>query len=117
MSLYLAQMVLPKLGNNGESLATAHAFVRQSFCHHFGGFTALDSFGGWIDPATGAEFLEAGLTYQVGMENTPENIATLRRIAMHAGQMANQLAMAITLPNHAFEVLTVAQEESDNAKA
>jgi len=114
--LFIGQIVLPKNGNSGESLDSVHAYMRQSLCHHFGGFTALDSFGGWIDPATGAEYLEAGITYQTGMADTPENRDTLRHIAKVAGMRANQLAMAVTLPSGEFEVLTINQEE-DSAHA
>ncbi|MDW9531905.1 hypothetical protein RWE87_13440 [Sinorhizobium meliloti] len=115
--LFVAQIVLPKLGNNGESLESAHAYIRKSLCKHFGGFTALDSFGGWIDPDSGVEYLEAGITYQTGMADTAENAELLRVIAIEAGIMAQQLAMAVTLPNRAFEILTIAQEESRNAEA
>lgn len=115
--LFVAQIVLPKLGNNGESLDSAHAHIRKSLCRFFGGFTALDSFGGWIDPESGTEYLEAGITYQTGMADTAENAELLRTIAIEAGIMAQQLAMAITLPNRAFEILTIAAEESSNAKA
>ncbi|MFC3318547.1 hypothetical protein ACFOHY_17275 [Rhizobium rosettiformans] len=57
------------------------------------------------------------MTYQTGMEDTAENAATLRRIATQAGIMAGQLAMAVTLANRAFEVITIAEEESRNAQA
>lgn len=51
------------------------------------------------------------------MADTAENAELLRTIAIEAGIMAQQLAMAITLPNRAFEILTIAAEESSNAKA
>ena len=113
--MFVASIVLPKIGNNGESLDSAHAFIKKSLCNHFGGFTAFDSFGGWIDPETGKEYLEAGITYQTGMENTNGNIVMLRLIAKGAGSIANQLAMAITLPNGIFEILDIpAMEENGN---
>lgn len=117
MTMFLAQIVLPKQGNKGENLSSAHAFIRQALCHHFGGFTALDSFGGWIDPATGTEYMEPGLTYQTGMVNSPENAATLRAIAERAGRMAGQLAMAVTLPNRSFEIITLEKEDTRHAEA
>lgn len=114
--MFVAQIVLPKAGNNGESLDSAHAYMRQALCHHFGGFTALDSFGGWIDPETGKEYLEAGITYQTGMADNAENSARLRAIAERAGRMASQLAMAITLPSGEFEIIEI-KEESNHVEA
>lgn len=114
--MHLAQIVLPKAGNKGEDLSAAHAFIRRELCQAFGGFTALDSFGGWIDPDTGTEYLEPGITYQTGMADTQENVAFLRWIAKDAGIMAGQLAMAITLPNRAFEIIDLSKE-SKHAQA
>jgi hypothetical protein len=109
--MFIAQIVLPKTGNDGECINHAHAFIKQSLCHKFGGFTGLDSFGGWIDPKTGVEYLEAGITYQTGMEDTPENADIVRKIAIRAGVMASQLAMAVTLPNGEFEILQTGTTE------
>lgn len=114
--LFLGSIVLPKLGNEGEDLSAAHMLIKRELCRAFGGFTALDSFGGWIDPETGVEYLEAGITYQTGMENTPENETALRSIAYRAGLMAKQLAMAVTLPSGEFAILSIdSAKESNNA--
>jgi hypothetical protein len=114
--LFVASIVLPKAGNAGEDLTAAHSFIKRELCRAFGGFTALDSFGGWIDPESGVEYLEAGVTYQTGMAATPENETALRSIAYRAGLMAEQLAMAVTLPSGEFVILTMeGEKESSNA--
>lgn len=103
--MFIAQIVLPKIANDGASIDHAHAFLKTELCRKFGGFTALESTGGWIDPESGKAYLEPGITYQTGMADTPENVDALRKIAIRAGVMASQLAMAVTLPSGEFEII------------
>ncbi|MEQ8308035.1 MAG: hypothetical protein RIA09_15875 [Hoeflea sp.] len=112
--MFIAQIVLPKVGNNGDSINHAHGFLKTELCRKFGGFTALESSGGWIDPETGNAYLEPGITYQTGMADTPENVAALLKIAIQVGVAAKQLAMAVTLPSGEFQILQTGVDSLDS---
>ncbi len=108
--MQIASIVLPKAGNNGENLEFAHMDLMRQLCAEFGGFTALDSVGGWIAP-DGTLYQEDGKTYQVAMTDSPANRAKLQTIARHIGAIAGQLAMFITFPGGAAEIITIDEKE------
>ena len=111
--MQIASIVLPKVGNNGEDITAAHEFIMRKACELFGGFTAIDSVGGWLDER-GILYQEEGKTYQIAMVDSPDNRFKLKSIAVFAGKRANQLAMFVTYPGGAAEILELSEKENAN---
>lgn len=92
----LATMILPMMDNTGSDLADVHAALRSAACATFGGFTAMESVGGWHDDSTGITHVESGMLYQFAMKDSAEMRASLESFALFYGHMANQLAVMCT---------------------
>jgi len=104
--LRLAQIILPKADNDGADLKAVHYSLRRAIAKRFGGFTALDSFGGWIDDS-GKLFEEPGVTYQIACEDSEETRAALREIATVHGRAAAQLAVFVSYPDGSADILDI----------
>jgi len=104
--LRLAQIILPKADNEGRDLGAVHYSLRRAIASEFGGFTALDSFGGWIDDS-GKLYEESGVTYQIACEDSESSRLKLRDIAIIHGRAAAQLAVFVSYPNGAAEIIDI----------
>ena len=89
----ISSFILPQNDNAGESLADIHAALRAQLCATFGGFTACESLGGWIDPKSMKCYTEAGIRYDIACN--PSDHVKLDSIAIFYGRMANQVAMMV----------------------
>jgi len=103
----IAQVILPKLDNDGQDLQAVHYGLRRSLAKAFGGYTALDSHGGWIDDS-GKLYDEPGVTYQIACEPSDANRETLRQIAVSHGRAAAQLAVFVSYACGTAEIIDLA---------
>ena len=98
----IASMILPSKDNNGADLTDVHCALRAVLCDTFGGFTAIESQGGWKSDA-GLLYLESGVTYMVASNDSEESRAKLESIALFYGHMADQLCVMVTHANGAVK--------------
>lgn len=101
----LAQIVLPKNDNDGKSLVWVHELLQHKLCAAYGGFTAVDSFGGWIDPKDGKLYKEEGVVYHVAVRGYTDAF-TLRQIAAWALEEAKQEAIFIVFGDGTVDFVT-----------
>lgn len=100
-----ASIILPINDNQGESLGAVHNKLQTTLCKLFGGFTAVDSFGGWLSPE-GKLYREPGKLYKVAMEPTTSNAAVLRDIARGLAQEADQECIFVEQANGEVEFVS-----------
>lgn len=101
----IAQIILPKADNDGKSLVWVHELLQHKLCAAFGGFTAIDSFGGWVDPKTDKLYKEDGVLYNVAVRGYSDAF-TLRQIAAWALQEAKQEAIFVVFGDGTVEFVT-----------
>jgi hypothetical protein len=91
----LASLILPTLDNDGRDTTDAHLGLRAVLIDTFGGFTATCVDGGWRDAATGKTHLDSSVRYEIAMEISDANRATLESIARFYGHMARQICVLV----------------------
>ena len=99
MSLRIAQITLPSEDNEGKSLAFAHKSLKLELARTFGGFTAYETAGGWVNPE-GELIEEDGTTYQVAFPL--EQMGLIVSLAHQAGRMAHQQAVFYVVDGVAY---------------
>jgi hypothetical protein len=87
-----ARIILPRNGNNGESLNHVHAGLRRALCEAFGGCTAILVKGAWLDDS-GKLYDEEGIAYDIACVVSPETSSKLRTIAEHVAREASQICV------------------------
>jgi hypothetical protein len=87
-----AKAILPKLGNDGSDLSPVHNWLAVELSRSFGGCTATDGRGLWIDP-TGKLFDESVAVFHVAAVDTPDNNKRLSVLIRQAGAKARQLSV------------------------
>ena len=85
----IAQVTLPSEDNDGQSLASVHRTLKTELATAFGGYTAFETGGGWMDGDTLVE--EDGTTYQVAIDKDANYL--FRAMVLRAGKEAGQKAM------------------------
>lgn len=101
----LAQIVLPKADNDGKSLVWVHEMLQKRLCEAYGGFTAVDSYGGWIDPKDGKLYKEEGVLYSVAVRGFNDALA-LRKIAAWLLIEATQEAIFVVFGDGTIDFIT-----------
>lgn len=101
----IAQFVIPKQDNEGKSLVWHHEQYMKAFCACFGGFTAYDVRGGWMNEH-GKLYHDESVSYHIAMDDTAENVAKLRKLAEAAAGECKQEAIFIVLPSGEVEFVT-----------
>lgn len=104
-----ARIILPKIDNNGHDLASAHAALARDICRAFGGVTASDTRGMWVG-YDGTLYDEPGTAYDVAMDATEENAATLRDLAVRYGQLCGQEAVYVRYTCGTVEIVDTRHE-------
>lgn len=99
MSLRIAQITLPSESNEGASLANVHKALKRELAAKFGGFTAFETAGGWVNPE-GELIEEDGTTYQVAFPL--EQMGLVVSLAHQAGRMAHQQAVFYVVDGIAY---------------
>lgn len=85
---------LVKNNNQGESLESLNNQTLMTIAKTFGGFTATEGRGGWVNP-NGKLFDESILRVIIACDNTPENSGKLKQIALNYKEAASQEAVYI----------------------
>lgn len=101
----IAQFVIPKLDNDGQTLDWQHEVYQEAFCKVFGGFTAYNVSGGWINEQ-GKLFRDESVSYHIAMDETPACINALRTLARAAATECKQEAIFIVLPSGEVEFIS-----------
>lgn len=101
----IAQFVIPKLDNDGKTLVWQHQVYQEAFCACFGGYTAYDVRGGWMNEH-GKLFHDESVSYHIAMDDTAENAAKLRKLAQAAAGELKQECIFIVLPNGNVEFIS-----------
>ena len=101
----IAQIILPKFDNDGKTLAWQHEQYQKAFCACFGGYTAYDVRGGWMNEH-GKLFHDESVSYHIAMDDTEENRDKLRKLAEAAAGECKQEAIFIVLPSGEVEFIT-----------
>lgn len=105
MSKRIAQIILPKTDNDGNSLTWAHVAYQRAFCTVFGGFTAYDVRGGWMDDS-GRIYQDESVSYHIAMDDTLANAEKLRGLAKAAALECTQECIFIVIPSGDVEFIT-----------
>lgn len=101
----IAQIILPKSDNDGKSLTWVHSQYQKTFCIVFGGFTAYDIRGGWMDDS-GRIYQDESVSYHIAMEDTEGERNRLRGLASAARLECKQECIFIVLPNGNVEFVS-----------
>lgn len=99
---------LPTRDNDGNPLDDIHLQLRKRLCAEFGGFTAIQAFGGWANHATGELFEESGICYLVSADCAGAK-GKLHRLARWIGAAARQQAMYACHVDGTVEILTISK--------
>lgn len=99
MSLRIAQITIPTEDNEGKSLASVHKSLKLELAATFGGFTAFETAGGWVNPE-GELIEEDGTTYQVAFPL--EQMGLVVSLAHQAGRLAKQQAVFYVIDGVAY---------------
>lgn len=105
----IAQIILPKFDNSGASLTWSHANFQRKFCEAFGGFTAYDVRGGWIDHA-GKLYQDESVSFHIAMDDNSATASALRAIAMEAATELKQEAIFIVYASGIVDFIYPAKE-------
>ena len=104
-----AQIILPKFDNDGNSLVWHHNQYQKAFAYCFGGFTAYDVRGGWMND-DGKMFHDESVAYHIAMDDDEGNMSghveKLRQLADAAAHEMRQEAIFIALPSGKVEFRT-----------
>jgi hypothetical protein len=101
-----ARIILPFAENGGKDITFAHETLARELASTFGGFTAFNVQGGWVN-GEGKLYLDAGRAYDVAMADTEENAAKLRGIARGIGKLTHQEAVYLRYANGEVDILTI----------
>ena len=99
----IAQIILPKFDNDGKSLTWQHEQYQKTFCIIFGGFTAYEVQGGWMD-YSGRICQDASVSYHIAMDDMGP--IKLRALAQAAAHELKQECIFIVLPSGEVEFIT-----------
>lgn len=105
----IAQIILPKFDNDGKSLTWQHEQYQKAFCACFGGYTAYDVRGGWMND-NGNMFHDESVSYHIAMNDDDGDMSghveKLRQLADAAAHEMRQEAIFIALPSGKVEFRT-----------
>lgn len=100
-----ARVILPMYDNDGHSLEHVHTYLKQQLCLAFGGYTAIKSFGGWMDRKTGKLYEEEGTAYDIACDDTQVTKDVLLGLAQILINLASQEAIYLRLPNGDVQIV------------
>lgn len=103
----LASVTLPVTTNDGQSTIDAHSWATRQLLTTFGGYSSVAVSGAWLDDTTGVIYRDASVRYEVAMENHGFNVERMHQIAVEAGKLAKQLAVAVVNPDGTFVILPI----------
>jgi len=95
--------VAPQRDNDGREIEGALTSLEKALCHYFGGFTRLESYGGWFDG--GKVVREAVYVYDVACDLTNDTAVKLRHLAVALLRDARQQAVYLRYPSGYVEIV------------
>lgn len=107
----IAQIILPKFDNDGKSLAWQHEQYQKAFCHCFGGYTAYDVRGGWMDDNRRV-YHDESVSFHIAMcddETTDPvsgDVVKLLQLARAAAGELRQECIFVALPSGEVRFIT-----------
>jgi len=104
----LAQLILPLLDNNGESLFYQHEQLKHDLLKAWGGYTVQDGAGCWKN-VVGKIMAEQVRVYSIAMSIT--DAQKLRLLALELAAAARQESVMIILPDGTVEFVQPMKEE------
>lgn len=96
-----AILILPKLDNDGRPLDAVHFALELDLMEAFGGFTATESRGGWIDADDGKEYRDDGVLYLIAADFEAKGRRLRRRLENIAGRYAREARQVSVYVAHA----------------
>lgn len=103
MANRIAEIIIPKLDNDGKSLTWVHQKAMEYMARNFGGYTAIDSRGGWLDD--GKLYHDESVTYRVAMTLDGTHTSIWRQFAVNVAIWGEQLCIAVTFANGDFVLI------------
>lgn len=98
-----ARIILPRMGNNGESLNHVHTGLRRALCEAFGGCTAIIVQGSWINDDDKKLYQEEGIAYDIAADDDATVDDQFRAIAARVAWDAKQFVIYLRLPSGKVE--------------
>ena len=102
------RIILPLRTNDGKPLDWLHARLKRQLAEKFGGYTAFQSFGGWVDPKSGKLIEEASVTYDVAAPEQSENYY-LQILCEDLTEAAQQECIYLRLPTGSVNFIEAAK--------
>lgn len=87
----------------------AEVELQKGLLSAFGGFTKSKCSGSWRDDTTGIVHEDQNSRYDVAMEDTAQNLSTLRNLARWAGQGSDQICVYLQTPAGDIEFVETRQ--------
>lgn len=107
----IAQIILPKFDNDGKTLAWQHEQYQKAFCHCFGGYTAYDVRGGWMND-NGRVFNDESVSFHIAMHDDESSdpvsgdVVKLLQLARAAAGELRQECIFVALPSGEIRFIT-----------
>ena len=99
----IAQIILPKTDNDGNSLVWQHEQYQKAFCAIYGGYTSYEVQGGWMNDE-GKLYRDESIAYHIAMDDM--GTIKLRALAQAAAHELKQECIFIVLPNGNVEFIS-----------
>lgn len=96
-----ATLILPKLDNDGRPLDSVHFALELDLMEAFGGFTASDARGGWIDADDGKTYRDESVRYSIAADFEARGGRNRRRLENIAGRYAREARQVSVYVRHA----------------
>jgi hypothetical protein len=115
-----ARIILPRTDNAGHSVYHVHMLLRTRLARTFGGYTATEVSGGWID-GNGKLYHDDSYAYDVAIpDGKPADIgysvSMLRDIAIEAGKLAGQKSVYVRYPEGTVQIIDVPETVSQEVE-
>lgn len=99
-----AMIIVPKTDNDGESLELLHIDIEHHLCATFGGFTATDVRGGWLD--NGKVYRDTSVAYTILVSDGWSDEEELFDAAQWLAFAARQEVVYLRLPTGEVHFVT-----------
>jgi hypothetical protein len=95
-----ARIIAPQRHNDGTALhPNLLASFESALCHHFGGFTRAEGFGGWFDQEHNRVVREAVYVYDIACDLSADTAVKLKHLAVNLLRDARQQAVYLRYPS------------------
>lgn len=109
-----ARIVMPTNPKDPHKSGDIHRSLGRALCEAFGGYTATEGTGGWIDPDTDQMVYDQVVVYDVAMPDEFAYFRQLREIAVRFGRLLDQKAVYVRTPEGRVEIIPLDQRPGAN---